>query len=370
MKIYFFIILISLGIVSCVTQKEFNEVLEKDTIVELKAFINQHPKSKFVPQAQKAIDSLVEDNDWAIAELGDTIPSYQKYLENHKKDLHSERAKNRISYLKEKYALTDCNENPKVDCYENFLIEYPNSRNKNHAQYQIDFLNEQKEFEYYKEINTIEGFETLMAEYPEALSYYPDKLLAYINELQIAKDIYTEVLKENQPETFQTFIELYSYSNYADSAQTILDVKEQQDWSKIKNSKNLNKLRDFLDKYPKGKHYSAINDRYVELKIKKIYEGRHLPMPEMITEENTTDLLSYPEIDTYNNTDVNITITYNGPTNVFVEMKPREKKIIILKPGNYKISAEAENVIPFFGTRELNLGQNYSREWYIRTTRY
>ena len=46
MKVYFLIISISLGIVSCVTQKEFNEVLEKDTIVELKAFINQHPKSK------------------------------------------------------------------------------------------------------------------------------------------------------------------------------------------------------------------------------------------------------------------------------------------------------------------------------------
>ncbi|MDA9986698.1 hypothetical protein N9E11_01570 [Crocinitomicaceae bacterium] len=136
-----------------------------------------------MPQAQKAIDSLVEDSHWALAELFDTIPSYQGYLDLHNNGLHSERAKNRISYLKENYALTDCDENSKIHCYENFLIEYPNSRNKNHAQYRIDFLNEQKEFEYSKEINTIEGFETLMTEYPEALSYYPDKLLAYINEL-------------------------------------------------------------------------------------------------------------------------------------------------------------------------------------------
>lgn len=250
--------------------KEFNEVLEKDTIVELEAFINEHPKSKFAPVAEKAIDSLVEDADWAIAELRDTIPSYQKYLESHDKSLHSEQANKRISYLKEYYTLIDCDENPNINCYEQFLIEYPISRHKKHAQFSIDFLTEDTILIKYVELNTIEGFEALMDRFPEPLVFKTDSILSYVNKLQMAKDMYAEVLKEDKPHTYQTFIELYSYSNYADSAQTILDVKEQQDWSKIKNSKNLNKLRDFLDKYPNGKHYSAINDRYVELKIKNI----------------------------------------------------------------------------------------------------
>lgn len=55
MKIHFFIILIYLGIVSCVTQKELNKVLEKDTIVELEAFINEHPRSKFGTHVSKLL---------------------------------------------------------------------------------------------------------------------------------------------------------------------------------------------------------------------------------------------------------------------------------------------------------------------------
>lgn len=370
MKNYLLIILISLGIASCVTQKEFNEVLEKDAIVYLEAFINEHPKSKFVPQAKKAIDSLIEDADWSIAELQDTIPSYQKYLESHDKGLYSETAKNRISYLKEYYAIANCDDNPTIDCFEQFLKDYPSSRYQKHAKYSIDYLTEENFLNDCKELNTIEGFEALMKKFPEPLVFTTDSVLSYINKLQMAKDIYTEVVNEDDTYIYQSFIELYSFSNYADSAQSILNNKEQEDWNKIKNSKNLNKLRDFLDKYPNGTHYSEINDRYVELKIKKIYEGRHLPMPEFIDKEQTSDLLSYPEIDTYNKTDLVITITYNGPSKVFVEIPPRTRKKIVLKPGKYEVSAEAKNIIPFYGKETFEPGSTQSIDWYIRTSRY
>mgnify|MGYP001423597081 CR=1 FL=1 len=367
----FICLLFFAGLASCVTQKKFNEVLEKNSINDLQDFVNNHPKSKYIAQAKNAIDSLTEEFNWSIAEQKDTIPSYRKYIKVHNNGLHFKEAKERISKLSKVY--------------------------------------EKERFNYYNQINTIEGFRSLLAIYPSPITFDKNEIYKKIAKLRVAKEMYNKAVKEDDPLTYRAYIDYYSYSNYSDSAETLLYLKEKedwnkikncinlddlqtflgiypkgkyfsevnarysdlkiknenQDWKKIKNSNKLNDLRDFLDKYPDGIYFSEINERYVDLKIKKIYEGRHMPMPELIDEEKSSDLSSFPEVSIKNSTNLTITITYSGPSKVFVVIPSRETKTIVLNPGKYKVSAEAKGVIPFFGEEKLKSGENYSTGWII-----
>ena len=228
MKKYFELLILLFILFSCSTKREFNAIKDNNSILELEAFINEHPKSKFTHGAQKKIDSLVEDTDWAIAELRDTLPTYQKYLELHEKGLHAESAKSRISQLQEYYAFLKCNANPLISCYEQFLIDYPNSIAVEFAKKNIRYLTEDSLLKEARKNNTIEGYIALVDRFPDPLAFEKDSVISFVNKLQIAKNLYHEIVLKDDLGFYQKFVDDFWYSNYADSVQKILDLKEKE----------------------------------------------------------------------------------------------------------------------------------------------
>jgi hypothetical protein len=92
--------------------------------------------------------------------------------------------------------------------------------------------------------------------------------------------------------------------------------------------------------------------------IEKNEEGMFTPKGE------TTDY--NPEIEIYNNTKLTLTLKLNSEIYSFT---PQQKKTITILPGTCNYRASAPNVIPNFGTENIQSNHDYTWQFYIVTER-
>jgi uncharacterized protein YgiM (DUF1202 family) len=73
-----------------------------------------------------------------------------------------------------------------------------------------------------------------------------------------------------------------------------------------------------------------------------------------------------PEIEIYNNTKLTLTLKLNSQTHSFT---PQQKKTITISPGICNYRASAPNVIPNFGSENIQSNHDYTWQFYIITER-
>ena len=73
-----------------------------------------------------------------------------------------------------------------------------------------------------------------------------------------------------------------------------------------------------------------------------------------------------PEIEIYNNTNLNLTLKLNKDIYYFA---PQQKKTLTMLPGTCSYRASAPNVIPNIGTEFIQSNQGYTWQFYITTER-
>jgi hypothetical protein len=73
-----------------------------------------------------------------------------------------------------------------------------------------------------------------------------------------------------------------------------------------------------------------------------------------------------PEIEIFNNTNLELTLRLNSTVYNF---KPKEKRSVILEPGEYNYRASAPGVIPSIGIETMDKNMGYTWQFYIATER-
>lgn len=74
-----------------------------------------------------------------------------------------------------------------------------------------------------------------------------------------------------------------------------------------------------------------------------------------------------PEVEVYNNTELELTLRLNSITYVF---DPKQKRNIPLTSGSYDYIASAPGVMPSIGVERLESNKSYKWQFYIVTSRY
>ncbi|MBK7438370.1 MAG: hypothetical protein IPI77_16610 [Saprospiraceae bacterium] len=147
-----------------------------------------------------------------------------------------------------------------------------------------------------------------------------------------------------------------------------LNQLESNSWDIAKRKNIIEEYKAYLLNFPAGLHSDEANKRIVDLEVDNIFKNDHgiLPAMERISSGYSSSAIS--EIEIFNNTDYTLTVRYSGLESKKIEIKSKNREKLILKNGQYRITASvsAFNVSNYAGEEKLEGGE-YGSEYYIIT---
>jgi len=181
---------------------------DTNTIVAYKKYVKEYPKGKFISQAIKKQDDLLqiieEDNMWERTDNLDTKDAYTKYLNKYPNGKYSNKAKKKLDEILAKEAKLKSTGKEKTmwenfkkvntkEVYSKYMRTYPNGIYYNEARKKFDALKELEDEEKLWEKANEEDKKQNTDEYK-----YEKDLIEYVNKTKLAKykDIANEKIKE------------------------------------------------------------------------------------------------------------------------------------------------------------------------------
>lgn len=185
------------------------------------------------------------------------------------------------------------------------------------------------------------------------------------------KDLaYQITAKKNTEYAWQQYIEFVNEEDLRDAQKRINALEydkwgtENLAWATAQKEHSAYSYKQYMDKYPKGKHFAQAKRKYINLSVDNDLSREHGQLPQM--EQSTYGGGRTSHINVYNGTEYTLTIFYSGPDCEELIIPSNSSKSLNLQNGSYRISARvsASNVRPYAGTETLS-GGHYSASYYI-----
>lgn len=386
-------------------EKIIYDILEKcESIVDYEGFLISYPNSKYVNEAEKRLEELIRNKRrkriintiiWSLISLiilG--VIGYLMWESIHKEELEKQAA------IKAEYELYDSivNKGDSSSCAR-FIELYPNSKFIGEVQ------NILEEYEYHH-LSSIDGCLEFLSKHQGS---------KYQQAVQTVIDVHVDgvrkAMKEKSSETdideMMSFVYKYQNTDNQSILSAVAEVKERayqilqeeqekeeklrQDsikraeeaqkreefekygtdanaWKTAKAEDTMNGYKEYLKRYPKGRHVQEANKNIIDLEVASvILSGNYgnLPSAQQVSYgrgKNSTIRLT-------NSSGRTITILYSGVKSMRIVLEAYQTRTIILPSSSYDVVATAPGVRSFYGTENLTGGE-YESEYYISTSRY
>lgn len=188
-------------------------------------------------------------------------------------------------------------------------------------------------------------------------------------EAPIKKFIYDNLLKANSEYYWKQYIEIADADDLLDSKEQLANIQnglwgtEELAWATASGQSEPYFYKEYLERYPHGKHAQEAKKRYVSLCVNKDFSGEHGTLPAM---EQTSTGGNSSAINIHNSTGYELTVMYSGPDHEYLTISAGSIGTLRISNGTYRISARVNDykVRPFVGTENLN-GGKYEVNYYI-----
>ncbi|NPA43970.1 MAG: hypothetical protein GXO49_00390, partial [Chlorobi bacterium] len=142
--------------------------------------------------------------------------------------------------------------------------------------------------------------------------------------------------------------------------------KEKEDYAEAKRINTSDVWQKFLNNYPNHWDRKNIKKRIISLKVDEIMQSNETGnLPSFSKTNYGHSAISTVTI--HNDTGYELTVRYSGPSIKEIVIPKGKYKTTRLKSGSYKIAASAGG-LNYAGTEDLS--GNYTSKYYIVTTRY
>ena len=200
----------------------------------------------------------------------------------------------------------------------------------------------------------------------------------------------------NNSESLQDFVKKYASFQYVNVDSAITKVKERiteiaeekaaaekiakqqkekemygtdaKAWNTATSINTIDAYRDYLSRYPQGKHAEVANKKIIDLEVQQVVNSGNygqLPPSEKISYGTGTN----STIHIRSRCDRTITIMYSGKSSTKIIVPPHGSRTAVIASGSYRVVATASGVRPYYGTENLT-GGDYESEYYISTSLY
>ena len=382
----------------------YGELERCKSLGEYDSFINNYPNSKYVNEAKERRDSLARSQKrmkiltttiWVFASL--FIAGLIVFLywdSNQKRELAEQKAK------QAEYDLYNSiiNKGDSLSCAR-FIELYPNS------EYLGEVMKVLEDYKYHH-LSSIDDCLDFVSNYPR--SEYRQSVDSLINERTgtLKKALLTNSADYNLS-TMWDFINKYGSSDNQSIRSAVEDVskrfnqikeeqkikaeKARQDsirkeeeakkraeyekygtdanaWKTASSANTIAAYRDYINRYPRGKHVEAANKKMIDLEVQSIINSGdygYLPSSQKVSYGTG----KYSTINISSRCNQTITIMYSGVKSMKIILSPYQSRKVVLPSATYKVVATSPGVRSFYGTENLT-GGDYECEYYIETRRY
>lgn len=205
-------------------------------------------------------------------------------------------------------------------------------------------------------------------------SYNIDSLIVFITEYESneikdrAKKRIEEVIATTQnPQNLQDFLDSNRLPEYRSDAKQrqkyLLEQKENELYAEALKVNDAKTWKNFVTMYPDHPKNKQIEDKIIELEVNEIFAGTYGEIPS----SSQTGVANYvsSDISIKNDTPYTLTIRYSGKENKRLNISSGETQKVILKSGQYRVTASvsAATVSNYAGRESLN--GSYSSSYYI-----
>lgn len=377
----------------------YRELEKCKSIEEYESFIYNYPNCKYVNEAQDRIDNLARSRRRKrilktilciiVALIFAGIIGFLYWDSIQKKEMAEQIAKQK------EYALYDkiVNMGDSLSC-TTFIESYPNSS-------YIDEVKQVLEEYEYHHLSSIDDCLDFVSNYPH--SKYSSSVDSVISErAENLKKAMVENSSDYDVDKLRDFISKYcsTDNNSIKSAVTEVNkrfnelIQEQQEkaekarqdsirkeeearkreefekygtdanaWKTAKAEDTMNGYKEYLKRYPKGRHVQEANKNIIDLEVASVIlsgDYGHLPSSQKISYgrgKNST-------IHMTNSSGRTITILYSGVKSMKIILAAYQSRTIILPSSSYDVVATSPGVRSFYGTENLTGGE-YESEYYI-----
>ena len=139
-------------------------------------------------------------------------------------------------------------------------------------------------------------------------------------------------------------------------------------WKTASSVNTIAAYRDYINRYPRGKHVEAANKKMIDLEVQNVINSGdygYLPSSQKVSYGTG----KYSTINLSSRCNQTISIMYSGAKSMKIILSPYQNRKVVLPSGTYKVVATSPGVRSFYGTENLT-GGDYECEYYIETRRY
>lgn len=381
------------------------DILEKcESIEDYEGFLISYPDCKYVNEAKERLEELIRNKRrkriistiiWSLISLGVLgVIGYLMWDSIHKEQLEKQAAK------QAEYDLYDSivNKEDSSSCAR-FIESYPNSKfigevNKVLEEYEyhhltsiddcLDYISNHPHSVFVPSIDSIisERAEILKrAILDNSVDYDLDKMWEFISKYSSSnnKSIQSAVTEINDRfNQIKTLQQEKAEKERQDSIRKEEEARKREEyekygtdanaWKTAKAEDTMNGYKEYLKRYPKGKHVQEANKEIIDLEVASVMlsgDYGHLPSAQRVSYgsgKNST-------INLTNSSGRTITILYSGVKSMKIVLEAYQTRTIILPSSSYDVVATAPGVRSFYGKENLT-GGVYESEYYISTSRY
>lgn len=303
----------------------YGKIVNEGDSVLGEIFVNNYPNSSHIDE----IVNLYETYEYHHA---NSIPQQIDYILKYDDNEHTKDIIKKLEIDIERYSADFANENS-ISVYEVLLNEFIFKYKKI-----VDNITSSKTAHLRKRILQIQS---------EGKDRFEKLRQEYLKREEEKKALEEKMLKEEE------------YSKYGTDANA---------WKTANSISTIEGYKDYIKRYPNGKHVDEANKRIIDLEVRKIINsGDYGQLP-------ASHKMSYVRsnsstIHIHNKSDHTITILYSGIKSVKVMLGGFQSKTIILPSSSYDVVATSPDVRPFYGKENLT-GGDYESTYKIITTRY
>jgi len=163
-------------------KSDFERAKGKHSISAYSSYIAKHPRSEYVPEAERRLEAL----RFAEAKRVDDLASYAAFVKQYPSSEYLPEATSRIETLR----YLEAKRTDNIHAYESFLNEYPVSEHAVDANTRIEELR----FEAVREEDTIEGYQAYLPQCSDATRQ--EHVERRIHELQQNRQHYAHLLHQ------------------------------------------------------------------------------------------------------------------------------------------------------------------------------
>ena len=379
------------------------DILEKcESIEDYEGFLISYSDCKYVNEAKERLEELIRNRRrkriistiiWSLVSLGILgVIGYLVWDSIQKEQLEKQAAK------KAEYDLYNSivNKGDSSSCAR-FLESYPNSKFVG----EVKSIKEEYEFRHLSTIDDCIEFKT---------NYYHSQYASLVDSIidKKVEEMRQELINDNiNFDSATVFISKFGNVSNASIQSLVHEVKEKcsqilkeeqeredkfrQDsikkeeearkreeyekygtdanaWKTAKAEDTMDGYKEYLKRYPKGKHVQEANKEIIDLEVASVMlsgDYGHLPSAQRVSYgsgKNST-------INLTNSSGRTITILYSGVKSMKIVLEAYQTRTIILPSSSYDVVATAPGVRSFYGKENLT-GGVYESEYYISTSRY